>query len=148
MSESLEKPRFRRAKVSDVLFILDLLNEFHSTHLQAYGIAQDDRSTLLTIREVIDGGICLVGRKSCAGAIIKPFAWNRKILLAHTAFWYFKTPREVTIFEALMEECRKAGATHIAAASTLPKNAIARRYSRLGLQECETQSIKKFTCPT
>lgn len=136
---------FRHATADDVPFILNLLREFYrKTGVTAYGIKFDGESAVATICEVLARGVCIVGPTSCAGAVFQPFPWNYRARVAQVVFWYFKSSREIRIFDALMDECRNVGATHINAASHFPKNAINRWYSKYGLKVSEIQSIARL----
>ena len=142
MNDSQAKNRFRPAQSSDVLFILDLIRDGYKKHCSIYGIPLDGKSAMFTIANVMALGVCLVGPSSCAGAFLAPFPYNNKAVIAQVAFWYFKSSREIRIFDALCQACKEAGATHINAASHFPNNAIGRHYIKNGLHNCEIQSIK------
>lgn len=135
------RPIFRRATPADIPFILDLLREFYDKAGDIYQIEFDAPSTIQTIGNVLARGICLVGPSSCAGAIIGRFPYNHAALIAHVPFWYFTKPSGIHIFDALMVECKAAGATHINPSSLYPDNRIARFYSKKGFRSCEIQSI-------
>lgn len=124
-----------------MFFAADLLREYHSQYLGSTGIPYDLWSTREHALEVITEGICLVGPSSVAGATIKPCRWNGSVLMAHVCFWFFREAREIRILEALMRECRKAGATHFSV-SGLEGRAINRWYSKLGLVGVETVYLK------
>lgn len=134
---------FRRATPTDSRHIYSLLRRFYAKQGHVYaGIPMDFASTARTIEEVILNGVCLVGKRSCAGAILVPFFYNHDAIIANNVFWYFESPREIRILEALMEACKEAGATHFMAQSHFPHNRIGRRYESLSLQACE----KGFIC--
>lgn len=128
---------FRRATAQDVRAIYRMGRRFYDKHGAIYGIALDFDSFLNTIEAVVQHGVCVVGNRSCAGAIIAPFPFNHRALVASVVFWCFETPREIRVFEALMEHCKADGATHISGASHFPNNRIGRYYRKLGLQETE-----------
>lgn len=132
---------YRHATYADIPFVLDLLEEFYTKAGGIYDIPFDRLSTLKTVRKTIDEGIVLVGRHSCAGATVAPFLYNHDYVVGSVLFWYFH--REITILEALRDECKKRGANRFAAASLFPDNLIARYYHRLGLKPVEIASI----CP-
>ncbi|HEU4343698.1 MAG TPA: hypothetical protein VFU31_19280 [Candidatus Binatia bacterium] len=136
---------FRRATPADGVFILRLLRGFYNRHcLPAYKIPFDPESAMVTIDEIIAGGIMLVGPSSYAGAIITPCLWNFEYRLATVMLWGFKTPSGIKIFEAIVDECAKAGATHLIASSHPPYHVIARHYAKFGLTECERQHITRL----
>ena len=136
---------FRRAEPEDIPAILDLLREFYNKQGHIYsGIKFDPASCIETITAVMRDGICLVGDGCCAGAIGVPFPYNRNALFANVVFWYFKRPSGIHIFEALMAECKKAGATHFSAASHFPDRRIERYYQKKGLNVCEGVLMSKL----
>jgi len=133
---------FRPATADDVEFILELLREFYRKAGSIYvGIAFDGPSTIATIAHVVARGVCIVGPSSCAGAVIAPFEFNHHARIANVVFWCFKSAREIVILNSLIEACKRAGATHVAAASQFPHNAIGRRYRRLGFTFCEQKAF-------
>lgn len=125
---------FRPAVFSDAPFIVDLLAEFYAKQGHIYGIPFDQRSTVRLVIRVLKQGICLVGKSSVAGAMLVPFPYNDRFKVAHVSFWYFRSAREIRIFERLMALCREAGATHLKATS---HGAITKHYAKLGLTFCE-----------
>lgn len=132
---------FRRATFEDGVFILKLLREFYQKHCGAYGIAFDVDTAMLTVDEIIHRGIFLVGPTSYAGALIQPCLWNNEATIATVMLWWFKKPREIRILDALLAECKEAGATHVVASSHFPKNTVGRLYARKSLHPVETQFI-------
>jgi hypothetical protein len=142
--KSPELRQFRQATANDVAFILELLREFYRKAGAIYGIPFDGPSTIQTIAQVIARGVCLVGPSSCAGATLAPFIFNHSKVLAETTFWCFRKPSEILIFEALMAQCKAAGATHIGVASLFPNNAIGRYYARLGFTFCEKRALSEL----
>ena len=137
---------FRRATFEDGVTILRLLKEWkEKANLEAlYGIPMDFDSSLKTIDNIIENGIFLVGTTSYAGAILTPCWWNQEATMATVIMWYFRSPREIKIFKALMDECREAGATHFVSASIFPEHTIGRLYKRFGFSECEAQWIREL----
>lgn len=135
---------FRRATFNDGLAILKRHREFFNKHCHGYGIPFDDDSAMVTIDHILHGGIILVGPASHAGAVIHECLWNYEARIATVMLWAFTRAREIKILEALMAECKAAGATHIVASSHPPANTIGRYYQRLGLQPCENQFIGKL----
>lgn len=95
----------------------------------------------MTIQDIIDRGILLVGDTSCAGAIISAFPFNNQASIAWVVFWYFRNKREIGIFKELIEQCRQAGATHINTSSHFPNNTVGRFYHKCGLASCEIQYL-------
>lgn len=144
MNGSPAKNRFRPAQSSDVLFMLNLIRDGYKKHCSIYGIKFDGASAMFTIANVMARGVCLVGSSSCAGAVIAPFQYNHKAIIAQVMFWNFKAPREIEIFDALSDACKEAGATHINAASHFPNNTISRYYAKKMLINCEVQSMKQL----
>lgn len=121
---------FRPATYEDAPFISELVGEFYSHVGAVYrGIPYDFETGVAAALAVIKNGICLVGPSSCAGAVLKPFDWNRAFIVAHVAFWYFRSAREMAIFDALAALCRDAGATHVYANSHFPQNNVGRFYA-------------------
>ena len=115
------------------MFILRLARKFfHQSWGKGYDIPFDPESAMQTIDALIENGIMLVGPTSYAGAILTPCMWNHEFTIATVITWYFESPREIRIFDALMEECRKAGATHFVSASN-EGSPIGRYYNRKGL---------------
>ena len=133
---------FRQAEASDISFILGLLREFYRKAGSVYGIPFDGPSTIITIGEVMRKGVCLVGPTSCAGALVLPFPYSYKARVANVVFWYFKSSREIKIFDELMAACKTAGATHIIAASHPPHHTIAKLYQRKQLLPSESWFIR------
>lgn len=135
---------FRPAIVDDVPFITSLLSEFYHRAGSIYGIPFNEASTIQTIRQVLDRGVCLVGPSSCAGALLCKFPYNHDAIIAQVAFWYFKRPKEIAIFDALMKACKERGATHINATSLTSCPAIQRHYEAFKLTPVEIQSIREL----
>ena len=138
MSASKANPPYRLANLNDVTFIARLIREFYNKTGGVYGIPYDHESMLITIDETIRTGICLVGPNSCAGAYINLFPSNCEYAVASVKFWYFRTPREISIFKALCEEAKRRGATNIDASSHFPNHTIGRYYERFGMKPAET----------
>jgi len=137
-----ELQQFRPATADDVPFILELLREFYrKAGAELYKIPFDGPSAIQTIAKTIAHGVCLVGPSSAAGALLCPFPWNRRAIVAQVVFWKFKSHREITIFEALMDACKQAGADYVNATSLFPDHAILRKYQKLGLSPCEIQCL-------
>ena len=135
---------FRHAEVSDIPFIVDLLREFYRKQGKIYGIPFDAPSCIYTVTEILSRGICLVGPSSVAAAMIVPGQFNHSVRFAHVPFWYFRSPREIRILDALIEVCRKAGATHLNVASHYPENRIGRYYEKKGLHPVESLFLLKL----
>lgn len=137
---------FRPANFSDIPFICDMLEEFYAKQGHVYGIPFDRASTCRTVRRVLASGVCLVGPRSVAGAMIRPSHYNEAALVAMVTFWYFTRAREIKILLALRDACRTAGATHLCAISHPPDHRIARFYKkRLAMKPVEGLSIVKLT---
>lgn len=135
---------FRPATIDDVLFIEKLIRKFYQETGGIYGIPYDVESSVLTIIRCVMDGVCLVGGKSAAGAILGKFPFNKDAVIAWVLFWRFSGTQQIKIFEALLDACKERGATHVNAASHFPDNRILRYYSKLGLQPVETQAIKQL----
>lgn len=136
---------FRRATPQDVRHVYSLLRRFYAKQGHIYSeIPFDFDSAARTIETVILRGVCLVGTKSCAGALLLPFQWNNTAIVANVLFWYFESPGQIRILEALMAACKEAGATHFVAVSHFPENRIGRRYEKLLLTACEESFIGKL----
>jgi len=131
-------PLFRRATLEDTLTIGHMLKRFYAKcgHA-AYGIPYDHYSALNTITLVIHRGVCIIGHASCAGALLDPFPFNSRALIAQVVFWYFEKPREICVFDQLYVECQKTGATHINAAALAPKQTGKRFYVARGMKLAE-----------
>lgn len=127
------------------MFIASLLREFYTKAGGPYQIRFDYPSALEFVQGVIAKGYCLVGPTSCAGAVFVPFPFNRQAVLARVEFWYFKRPREITIFDTLREACRWLGATHIGAASHYPENTVGRVYDRRNMLPIESYHMGELT---
>jgi hypothetical protein len=135
---------FRKAELADVEFIAGLLSEFYAKSGEVYQIPWDEPSAVQTIENVIRDGVCIVGPSSCAGAMIAPFPFNVKANIASVVFWYFRTPRESSIFDAFAGCCQVAGATHYNPSSHFPMNTIERFYLKRGLEPTEVQYLVSF----
>jgi hypothetical protein len=131
---------FRRATSEDVVFVCRLVKRFYARSGNIYRIPYDHESALAAVYDTINTGICLVGPQSCAGAIFLPFPFNQSAIVAQVIFWYFEQRREIAIFDALLEECRANGATHVNVAAI--GNGPGRRfYQARGLTMVETQYL-------
>lgn len=136
---------FRRAQLSDLVAVAQMLRRFYQKHGQAYGIPYDHASTIGTALQVVTRGICLVGDRCCAGAVPCPFPFNNNYIIAQVVFWYFEHRRDITIFDALMREMRKAGVTHINAAALPPGTTGKRFYQARGMTLVETHFMGPVT---
>lgn len=123
-----------------------MLRQFYAKSGDIYQIPWDHSSALDTITDVIARGVCLVGERSCAGALLLPFPYNRSVTVAHVVFWHFTRPRELRIFDTLAAACREAGCTHINPSSLWPNEVIGRYYQRRGLRQAETQWLGEIAC--
>jgi len=128
----------RTANGDDVIIIAQMLRRFYSSH-SPYGIRYDHASCLQTVLDTIARGVCLVGQKSCAGALLCPFPYNHEAIVAQVVFWYIEHRREISIFDVLVCRCREAGATHINVATVAPKHVGKRFYEVRGLKLAEAQ---------
>lgn len=137
-------PPYRLVEKSDVGLVYRLLSEYARNQGQIYGIPVDPDSVADLIAKLMHRGIFIVGPRSCAAAMINPFPSNHEASVAHCVLWYFKTPREIKIFEELKRLCKEAGATHFSAASHFPDNTMLRYYARLGLRPTETLVMSKL----
>jgi hypothetical protein len=131
----------RRAVPEDVIQIGQMLRRFYTQHGEVYSIKYDHASCLSSVLETIMRGICLIGPKSCAGALILPFPYNREALVAQVLFWYVERGREIAIFDVLMANCRREGATHVNVATVAPKHVGKRFYAVRGLKLAEAQYL-------
>lgn len=95
--------------------------------MQCYGIRYDHESTAETVLGCITRGICLVGEHSCAGAMLYPFPYNKKVCVGQIVFWYYEANREMGIFDAIVEACWKSGA-QAASVASLSARLIGRRF--------------------
>lgn len=118
-----------------------MLRRFYADRGQVYGMEYDHASCLMTVLQTIHHGLCFVGRKSCAGALFAPFAFNRKVIIAEVVFWQIGERREIGIFDILCFACRDAGVSHINVASLWPKNCGERFYALRGLKKVETHFL-------
>lgn len=135
------KPEFRRAELTDVIFMARISKAAYAKYGTIYGIAFDMESTLETIDHVVRNGICIVGSASCAGAMLFPFPYNKNAVIAYVSFWNFEKPKEIVIFDALVNACRETGATHINPNSLFPKNLIAKFYAKRKMPAVEIQYL-------
>ncbi len=148
MSVSQSKTPFRLANLSDSARIAGMLRAFYAKSGGIYGIPWDHVSAMETIWQTMERGACVVGDHSCAGAIIGDYPYNHSAKIAHVIYWYFTTPRELKIFEALARACGDLGATHINPSSHWPQNTIGRYYQKHGLKAAETNWIGEIACVT
>jgi hypothetical protein len=65
-------------------------------------------------------------------------------MIGNVVFWGFTKPSGVHILEAITEEFKNHGATHINCASHFPENSSGRLYERFGLHPAETQYVGKI----
>lgn len=114
-----------------------MLRRFYQRSGSVYGIPYDHASSLATVLDCIVRGICLVGDKSCAGALMLPFPYNRSRTVAQVVFWYFENKREIAIFDALLRDCRQAGADFVDAAALPPHMTGKRFYGVRGMAPVE-----------
>ena len=117
-----------------------MLRRFYLAHGEVYAIKYDHASCLSSVLETIMRGVSLVGPKSCAGALILPFPFNREALVANVLYWYVEG-REIAIFDALLAHCREAGATHVNVATVAPRHVGKRFYAVRGLKLVEAQYL-------
>lgn len=134
-------PKYRKAEASDAVFIASLLREFYKKVESAYGFPFDYPSAIAWVQTVIRDGHCLIGKSSCAAALLIPYHFNRNVIVAHVTFWYFRTAREILILDKLIEDCRWLGATHLLATSHYPDKVIGRRYEAMGMESAECNYI-------
>lgn len=114
-----------------------MLRRFYARSGGIYGVPYDHESCIEVVADVIANGVCIVGPKSCAGAMVLAFPFNRKIPVAHVVFWYFEAHREVVIFDFLRLECAKLGVTHIDTAALAPRITGSKFYAERGLSLAE-----------
>lgn len=137
--------KFRRAELSDLEEVVDLVHAVYKVHHNIYGIGFDSGSVVATCHHVIHNGICLLGHGAVAGGKIVPFLWNRKVLVGTVIFWGFLKPSGVRIIEAIAVEFQKRGAAHINCASHFPDNSTGRFYERIGMHAAETQFVGEIS---
>ena len=137
----LSSGQIRLAVPDDVIRIGQMLRRFYVAHGEVYGIKYDHASCLSSVLETIIRGVCLIGPKSCAGALVLPFPFNREALVAQVLFWYVEGGREIAIFDVLLAHCRQAGATHVNVATVAPKHVGKRFYAVRGLKLVEAQYL-------
>lgn len=138
------RTKFRTAVVEDVPFIKDLICQFYAKQGHVYGIPYDEESSVRTIIDTMKFGVVLVGPASCAGAIICRFPFNHRANVAQVIFWYFTNAREIKIFDALANQCRAIGATHINSAAHPPHCRIMRYYVQQGMRPAELQAMGRL----
>jgi hypothetical protein len=140
---------FRLATLKDTLFIAGLLRRFYKRDGQIYNLPYDHESCVQSVENTINRGVVIVGPSSCAGALIAPFEFNFRFLIAQIFFWFFENPRECVIFDALCRECAKRGASMVNAASVGPKHGAKKFYARRGLVFSEAHHLginPEFAC--
>lgn len=137
----LSPARIRSAFAEDAITVGHMLRRFYREHGDVYGIKYDHASCLMSVLETITRGICLIGPKSCAGALILPFPFNRGAMVAQVLFWYIEGRKEIGIFDILAKQCREAGATHINVATVAPRHVGKHFYAVRGLKLVEAQYL-------
>lgn len=137
-------PPYRLAKLSDAPFIYRLIKEKASRFEDLYGASLDASAIADTIADVMQRGILIVGPASCAAARFGPLPFNHQVVVANILFWYFKTPREIQIFDEICNVCKNLGATHVNASSHFPDNRLIRFYEKRGLVPIETQTLGRL----
>jgi len=75
----------------------------------------------------------MIGTSSCAGALIVPFPFNFNIQVAQVFFWFCEDKREVGVFDALLKECAKRGASMVNVATLAPDHTGKKFHARRGL---------------
>jgi hypothetical protein len=134
---------FRQATQDDLEQVVQSIYDLRSKHPEAYGIDFDEESVVATALHAIRHGVCLIGHGAVAGANFVPFIWNRRVMTANVVFWNFKQscPRGIHIFQALLYELEKRGATHISCTSHYPSNRIGEFYAKMGMNPAEQNFI-------
>ncbi len=148
MPASSKPPRFRRATPDDSGDVVELLLALYRKLGAAYGIPADTKSVVQAVIHTIHNGICIVGDCSCAGGFIENYVWNRHAKIGTVLFWNYSRPSGIKVFEALVKEFKRCGATHINVASHFPENLAGRFYTRFGLKQCEVQWITEIATMT
>lgn len=138
----MKAPEYRRAILDDVPRIVEQLERFYGK-TKAYEIPFHEDSAILSVINVVKRGICLVGSKSVAGAMIQAWPFNFGFQISEVVFWFFESPRQITILEALAKECYAAGADYIVATQH-PGGAIGRHYRKLNFLEVENHFISRL----
>jgi len=133
---------WRLAGPADIPHIVELLREFYADREELFEIPFDLASTVASVREILSTGVCVVGPTSCAGATFHPFIVNHGVRVAFVQFWYFREARELLIFDVLVDECKRLGATHVTAASHAPEFTIGRLYGRRGMEPKELHFMR------
>jgi len=139
--------QIKLARPDDVIQIGQMLRRFYQEHGEVYAIKYDHASCLSTVLKTIVDGVCLLGRASCAGALLLPFPFNREALVAQVVFWYIENRREIAIFDMLLKECQKRGATHVNVATVAPRHVGKRFYAVRGLKLAEAQYLGPIVFP-
>lgn len=132
---------FRRATLDDLEEIVDLGVNLSQKHGSVYQMPAEGLSVAAEISRIIKYGICLVGHGAAAGGAVRPFIWNTHIMVGCVIFWNFTRPSGIHIFDALVLELEKHGATHLSTTSHFPKNRIGEFYAKRGMSPAETTFI-------
>lgn len=139
--------KFRPATPSDFDAILDLIVDINKKVGAVYGIPMEAGSVVHAINHTIKEGICLVGDGACAGGFIHPYIWNHAMKIGLVLFWNYRKPGGIRIFQAMVEEFKRRGATHVSCSSHFPKNTIGRHYLKRGAHPVEVQYLIPLVNP-
>jgi hypothetical protein len=143
-SQASNQPIYRKAGHDDVVFISRLTREFYGKVGDIYHVPYSHASMIVTVDDIVDRGIVLVGPNSCAGAFFYPFPSNADFKMAHVLFWTFQRRREIGIFLELLKQVKEMGAVGVTCASHFPQNTIGRFYKKCGLKPVETHYMGQF----
>jgi len=133
--------RFRIATVADAASVAKLVARFYKRDGGVYRIPFDYESCLDAVADVLVRGVCVIGPKSCAGAHLVQWPFNKDEIVAQVFFWCFEDTREVAIFDYLLQICQQLGATFVNVAAIGPKHSGKQFYQKRGLKCVETHFL-------
>lgn len=136
---------FRTATPEHATRIAHMLRRFYLRLApECYGIAYDHESMLSTVLECIERGVCLIGERSCAGALFYPFPFNFRVKVGQVVFWYYESMKEIAIFDELDRACREAGADALCVSALSNRLIGLHFYAKRGLHLAEGNFMKLY----
>lgn len=137
----------RPATLSDIPAMVEMGRRFTDKAGFADHVGYDDQSAAALLEGLIEGaGVCLVGDRCMAAALVFPHPYNRSHIAAQELFWWSEGREGIRLLRALEQAVRDRGAQSLTMITieAIEPDSMGRLYRKRGFAPVEHHYLRTF----